>query len=1276
MATIGDLTDPELLRLWDRESDNKVRNEILKQLEKRDLFPASFMKQWEQDTGAYPSTEDPLFLQKLLAKREFAESFQDNWKPEEDPCGDVNKFEVTPVQRFVANLMSPKSPYMSALLYHGVGVGKTCAAVQIAEAWLQAYPKDQIYLVAPPTIQEGFYRTIFDISRMKTGEGLQDPNTQVGCTGNTYLDLTGMTYEKDQARIYRRIRKAINRRYNIFGYLSFANHVERLLSGVDRELSEEEQEQAEYEIINREFSGKILIIDEAHNVRDIVPDSEKDDDAVKPTARSDMADGKQMTPFLRKVLEYAQGLKLVLLTATPMYNSYKEIIFMLNLLLKNDKKATITERMIFHSDGTLRSKGKERLGYIASRYVSFMRGENPLSFPIRLDPEEIPLLRDIAYPIQNPRGTDIEDEIVFKDHLPIVPIELEDEALEASRLLVEDLDEGSQGIAPILLGTIIQAGNFFPPSDDEGPLTLEAVKDRLAVDSLDNLFTKSKGSEVVYKSRKKGGGSWLARDEIGRYSPKFAFLLDQLQTAKGVCFVYMRAVNLGALPLALVLEANGYSPVGRDSGLLGDGIIAEGGFQCALCDKKEKTHSGADHKFVKARYGLITGNQALTPNNKGVIDYERQEGNEQGALMKVIIGSQIAGEGVDLRYVREVHMLDSWYHLNRTEQVIGRAIRFCSHSALPKEQRNATIHLYAAVFPEEDDKETGDLYSYRQAFKKAVEVGNVTRALKIRAIDCNLNHDAIIIQNEKSVKQIDSKGELRTKVNINDKPFTAICDWNESCYYDCNPKINVDELTGDDSTYSEFAAKWRESALKQQFRDLFKETAFYEAAPFWNDLFGDVPLAARSELFASVIDNRAFQVTHKGVKGYIKYCNGYYVFQPSIYMDLRIPMSIRTANLPVRRDYFEPIVNEVVEVEEAKAAAASARVPAKFSLTEAWAATLEWANLFKEVEKGEPTPTDMPDALYDRINYLANGEPDVQEKYNNIVQTVQWLHTSVMNSGASRRTFAKALVDYIWDNWFSMEEQIELVATGAPKANDMVRSVQNTVGSTVVNRYFNPEDASIVYMCGSDICPAPIISEVQREERDVPDLFIDQEAGYKTGDQYGFMTSHNTELVFKLDEGIVPGSKVKLRGTQCKNVTNISYQYEKLLDLGRILQRASLPTLELTTDVVKMGARQIVGAIRACALLELVLRYMDHASVNGRKWFFRPVMARLIGYKGQFKRATASTKSVAPKQVKSKAKTAPAKEEEEEEEEESSASEEKVKAPVKRTLLRRKVVEK
>ena len=52
--------------------------------------------------GAYPDVRDPEFLQKLLAKREFAESLQTTWKPRTDPCEDDSSFEITPVQRFVS----------------------------------------------------------------------------------------------------------------------------------------------------------------------------------------------------------------------------------------------------------------------------------------------------------------------------------------------------------------------------------------------------------------------------------------------------------------------------------------------------------------------------------------------------------------------------------------------------------------------------------------------------------------------------------------------------------------------------------------------------------------------------------------------------------------------------------------------------------------------------------------------------------------------------------------------------------------------------------------------------------------------------------------------------------------------------------------------------------------------------------------------------------------------------------------------------------------------
>jgi hypothetical protein len=384
----------------------------------------------------------------------------------------------------------------------------------------------------------------------------------------------------------------------------------------------------------------------------------------------------------------------------------------------------------------------------------------------------------------------------------------------------------------------------------------------------------------------------------------------------------MRVVTLGALPLALCLEANGYTLYGRSQGFLADGIQDGLGRQCALCRHRETNHGTKKHEFTPAYYGLLTGDEQLTPSvrNRDTIAGERQVGNESGALMKVIIGSQIAGEGVDLRYVREVHVMDSWYHLNKTEQVIGRAIRFCSHSALPPEKRNTTIYLFCAVFPEGSlDRETAELYNYRQSFHKAVLVGNVTRALKIHAIDCNLNHDAIIIQGQDTVEQVDSQRGVRPDVDINDKPFTAICDWNDSCNYSCGTKVKIDLKTADDSTYSEFAAKWRQASLKNQFKKLFADQPFYEFTTLWRDIFADVPVAARTELFATVVDNKTFQVTYNGIQGYVKYCNGYYVFQPNVYADLHIPMSIRAAAFPMRRDVFEPAAIAVYAPETRKA---------------------------------------------------------------------------------------------------------------------------------------------------------------------------------------------------------------------------------------------------------------------------------------------------------------------------------------------------------------------
>ena len=55
-------------------------------------------------------------------------------------------------------------------------------------------------------------------------------------------------------------------------------------------------------------------------------------------------------------------------------------------------------------------------------------------------------------------------------------------------------------------------------------------------------------------------------------------------------------------------------------------------------------------------------------------------------------------EGIDLKNVRFVHILDPYWHPVRTEQVIGRARRICSHHLLPEALRTVKVYLYIMTF--------------------------------------------------------------------------------------------------------------------------------------------------------------------------------------------------------------------------------------------------------------------------------------------------------------------------------------------------------------------------------------------------------------------------------------------------------------------------------------------------------------------------------------------------------------------------------------------------
>ena len=64
----------------------------------------------------------------------------------------------------------------------------------------------------------------------------------------------------------------------------------------------------------------------------------------------------------------------------------------------------------------------------------------------------------------------------------------------------------------------------------------------------------------------------------------------------------------------------------------------------------------------------------------------------------------VASEGVDLKYIREIHIMDPWHHLNMMEQAAGRGIRQRSHFHLPKNRwtlspREITINYGEPIDP-------------------------------------------------------------------------------------------------------------------------------------------------------------------------------------------------------------------------------------------------------------------------------------------------------------------------------------------------------------------------------------------------------------------------------------------------------------------------------------------------------------------------------------------------------------------------------------------------
>ena len=614
-------------------------------------------------------------------------------------------FNLTNSQKFLKTFMSPHTPYNSLLVYHGTGVGKTCTSIAIAEQYIEELSKagKKVIIILNQSIKENFIKNIFNAQKLKKDM----PYYQ--CTGESYLkhipDYKNMSTEDVQKKIL----KLIKSRYEFFGYQKFANMINLLESKIKERFSEQLAPKIFEKKIKEMFSNNVLIIDEAHNI--------KEGDSVKV-----------LPPILEKVVKIADNMKLLLLTATPMFDNATEIIWLVNILRMNQKRPTLKIEDFFDNGRLIPDKilvFKEKIKGL----ISYVRGENPLRFPAGIYPKGKGIMTPDKLPRKTIDGEDIHNEDQIKE---LVLVNCPMSGLQSdvyNKMITSDTQFGSFKQPGIMCSNIVfptkniasretnsKSASSHSNSNSDGNKTPDefVLNDYIGDSGFNQVAEREKdGERVIYTINPKK--NIFLEENLHNFSAKIARLVENIKNSEGIVFIYSQFINSGVVPIALALEHAGYSKYGG-----------------SLLKRETRPNLG--------KYIIISGSKDLSKNAyKNYLKIENE--NKDGKRIKIIIGSETASEGLDFRFIRSIHIFEPWFHLNKIDQVVGRGIRNCSHIDLPPEKRNVTIYYYCSTNPSAKQNESLDISIYREAEMKSRNMAEVEYVIKTSAVDCEINRN-------------------------------------------------------------------------------------------------------------------------------------------------------------------------------------------------------------------------------------------------------------------------------------------------------------------------------------------------------------------------------------------------------------------------------------------------------------------------------------------------------------------------------------------------------
>jgi hypothetical protein len=214
------------------------------------------------------------------------------------------------------------------------------------------------------------------------------------------------------------------------------------------------------------------------------------------------------------------------------------------------------------------------------------------------------------------------------------------------------------------------------------------------------------------------GAANLLLKNLGRWSPKYKAMLENIEEIPGSSLVYSQFLGMEGIGIfTIVMRVNGYIPIkviSRDGQYMFDddteASIRKGP---GANEKRFILFTGGEEENIrKINIDLFNAKYSELPSRikevLGASGFTKEVGNKRGELCRVFCITAAGAEGLSLKNVRGVHIMEPYWNDVRMAQVKGRAIRICSHQELPLNDRNVKIYTYLTVFSREAQEARGD----------------------------------------------------------------------------------------------------------------------------------------------------------------------------------------------------------------------------------------------------------------------------------------------------------------------------------------------------------------------------------------------------------------------------------------------------------------------------------------------------------------------------------------------------------------------------------------